>query len=236
MYFIRFYFQIVIHHQAITMLQALFLIITILSIVLFYLASEKNAKVLGYYLLWLLVVGAVSYSGFLKDTSTVPPKMLLVLVPAIISVLFFVATLKNVAINSNYLLAIHALRLPVEITLHQLYVEGKVPAEMTFLGWNFDILMGISAIALLLYAKFSKHGLNPVLYKVWNIIGIGFLATIVTIAVLSTPLPIQQLAFNQPNIAILEFPYTYLPAIVVPIVLIAHILGLRQGIILKQRG
>ena len=63
---------------------------------------------------------------------------------------------------------------------------------------------------------------------VWNVLGLGFLLTIVGIAILSAPLPFQQLAFEQPNIAVLRFPYVLLPGIVVPLVGLSHLLHLKQ--------
>jgi hypothetical protein len=95
---------------------------------------------------------------------------------------------------------------------------------MTFSGWNFDILTGISAFLLLLYIVLTKRKLNSLFFLVWNIIGILFLLIIVSLAILSAPFPIQQFAFNQPNIAVLEFPYCFLPTCVVPIVLLSHLL------------
>jgi hypothetical protein len=49
------------------------------------------------------------------------------------------------------------------------------------------------------------------------------LFNIVLTAILSAPLPIQQLAFEQPNIAVLYFPFTFLPGFIVPIVLFSHL-------------
>ena len=49
--------------------------------------------------------------------------------------------------------------------------------------------------------------------------GLGLLANIVIIAVLSFPSPIQQFGFEQPNIGLAYFPFIWLPAIIVPIVL-----------------
>jgi hypothetical protein len=46
-------------------------------------------------------------------------------------------------------------------------------------------------------------------------------------AVLSTPSAFQKFAFNQPNVAILHFPYTLLPAFIVPLVLFSHLAGIR---------
>jgi hypothetical protein len=62
----------------------------------------------------------------------------------------------------------------------------------------------------------------------WNCGGILLLSVIVTIAVLSAPLPFQQLAFKQPNVAVLQFPFTWLPAYVVPVVLLSHIIFIKK--------
>lgn len=210
------------------MLPVIFITITLLSIMLLFKGSGNNRRVLWFYSIWLILAGALAYSGYLQNTKAMPPRALWVLLTAILSVVFLVFSFRKQTIKTNYLLAIHAIRLPVELTLYQLYLHGKVPIEMTFKGWNFDILIGISAIMLLLNKVFSQKNLNPILLKAWNVVGIVLLAVIVITAILSAPLPFQQLAFNQPNIAILEFPYVYLPGVVVPIVLVAHIMGLRK--------
>jgi hypothetical protein len=66
---------------------------------------------------------------------------------------------------------------------------------------------------------------------VWNFICLGLLFNIVVHAVLSAPLPFQQLAFDQPNVAILYFPYVWLPAFIVPVVLLSHLVAIRKLII-----
>jgi hypothetical protein len=54
------------------------------------------------------------------------------------------------------------------------------------------------------------------------------LFNIVLTAILSAPLPIQQLAFEQPNIAVMYFPFVYLPGFIVPIVLFSHLVSLKK--------
>jgi len=51
---------------------------------------------------------------------------------------------------------------------------------------------------------------------------------IVINAILSVPTPIQQFAFDQPNIAILYFPFTWLPCFIVPAVLLSHIVSIKK--------
>jgi cytochrome c oxidase assembly factor CtaG len=103
-----------------------------------------------------------------------------------------------------------------------------VPQIMTFEGWNFDIIIGLSAIAMLAWRWYSGKGISRRFYRIWNIAGIVFLTIIVTIAILSAPSPIQQLGFGQPNTAVSRFPYVLLPALVVPLVLLSHLLGLKS--------
>lgn len=94
---------------------------------------------------------------------------------------------------------------------------------MTFAGQNFDILAGLTApLVWYFYDKLPVR-----LRQAWHIAGILLLTNIVVTALLSAPLPFQQLAFEQPNVGILQAPYNLLPAVVVPLVYAAHFIGLR---------
>jgi hypothetical protein len=122
----------------------------------------------------------------------------------------------------GWFLALHSLRVAVEWVLHSVYQQGLVPVGMTWDGWNFDVFFGLSALGLGLLQLVRRQPLPPRIWKIWNGIGLLFLAWIVGMAVLSAPLPVQQLAFDQPNVAVLRFPYCLLPALVVPLVFLAH--------------
>ena len=206
------------------MLSFIFIGITLLSLLLFYYATGKSKRVLLVNILWILVVGVISYSGYFTNTSAKPPRFLVVLLAVISLSVFLLKTVNRTKLNTNLLLAIHTLRLPIELVLSQLFLQKKVPILMTFKGWNFDILIGISAIFLLLYLWYTKNRLSKIFTLIWNILGLILLTAIVIIAVLSSPLPLQILALNQPNIAVLQFPFIYLPACVVPIVFASHLL------------
>lgn len=211
-----------------TIINIIFLLITLLSFILFHIGAGSDKRGILISTIWLFVTGVLAYIGFYKNTSSLPPRFLFVLLPGILIFSFQYKWAKRIRINTTYLLAIHALRLPVEIILHQLYLQKKIPVMMTYEGWNFDILTGISAILLLAYKLFTGKELNRLLMIVWNIMGLVLLMVIVSIAILSAPLPIQQLAFEQPNIAVLEFPIVFLPAYIVPAVFVSHILLIRQ--------
>jgi hypothetical protein len=114
------------------------------------------------------------------------------------------------------------IRVPVEITLYWLAAERLVPEAMTFAGRNFDILSGLSA-PLVYYFGFRNGRTNRPLLLFWNVAALLLLINVVTIAILSFPSNMQSMAFDQPNLAVVHFPFVWLPAVVVPIVFFAHI-------------
>ena len=119
------------------------------------------------------------------------------------------------------------MRVPVELVLLGLFLYRAVPQLMTFEGRNWDILSGLSA-PLLYYLVFRSRRLGPKALMLWNIGCLGLLLNVVLIALLSVPSPIQRLAFEQPNVAVLHFPFVWLPGCVVPVVLLAHVAAIRQ--------
>lgn len=208
------------------MLTVAFLLISLLSLLLFYLGTNRNKRLILLFIIWQILIGYLALHQVFKEKPVLFP--LAILGTVLLMVLSFkIANIRATA--STYLLGIHILRIPVELVLYQLFLQEKIPSLMTFKGWNFDILIGISALAILMYKCISRQKINKHLFIIWNIAGLLSLLTIVSLAILSSPLPIQQLAFEQPNIAVLEFPYSFLPTCVVPIVLLSHILLIKNS-------
>lgn len=119
----------------------------------------------------------------------------------------------------------HVVRIPVEFVLYWLFLGKLVPREMTYAGWNYDIVSGVLAVAVYLAVFRFRAPARPILLA-FNIVGLVLLLTIVAIAAMSAETPFQQLAFDQPNRAVLFFPYALLPTLVVPIVLFSHLAAL----------
>ncbi|HAS42678.1 MAG TPA: hypothetical protein DCS93_19515 [Microscillaceae bacterium] len=205
-----------------------FILITIISVFLFYLATDRSKLVLVFFPIWGGIVAILSYVGFYKNLNVFPPRFLLILIPVTLYVIYFYRKIDIPPTKIPYLLAIHGLRLPVELVLYSLFTMGQAPIVMTFSGWNYDILVGITALLLLGYTLATKKQFQRQFFLIWNVLGILFLTTIVSIAVLSIPLPIQQFGFKQPNMAVISYPYALLPAIVVPIVLLSHLYSLKM--------
>lgn len=180
---------------------------------------------------WLLIQGLFAFNGFYSaNNDFVPPKIILFgILPAILLIAFvFLNPLSRKFISSlslKQLTYLSVIRIPVELVLFWLYLNGTVPKLMTFEGRNFDILAGVSA-PVIAYFAFRSH---PFRYKVliaWNLLSLILLLNIVVNALFSAPSPFQQLAFDQPNIALLYFPFSWLPTFIVPIILFSHLASL----------
>jgi len=97
---------------------------------------------------------------------------------------------------------------------------------MTFEGRNFDILSGLTA-PLIIWLAWKNDVPDRKILLAWNFICLALLINIVVNAVLSAPFPFQQFGFDQPNIAVLYFPFVWLPGFVVPAVLVSHLIAIR---------
>ncbi|MCF2444025.1 hypothetical protein L0657_08665 [Dyadobacter sp. CY345] len=184
-------------------------------------------------LIWLALQAVLTLQNFYKSNpESFPPKIMLTgILPAMLVIILLFSTsngrqfidslpLKNI----TYL---HIVRVTVELVLFWLYLNKAVPELMTFEGRNFDIFAGISA-PFVAYFGLTKLRLSRQTILIWNIICLGLLINIVLNALFSTPSPVQRFAFEQPNIAILNFPFSWLPTFIVPIVLFGHLTSIRQ--------
>lgn len=204
---------------------------TFLTVWLFYKAANHSKITLLILLVWLALQAFMGLSGFYTVTDTIPPRFLLLALPAILFIIALFATSKGRkfidSLDRKALTILHIVRIPVEIVLFWLFVNKAVPELMTFEGRNFDIVSGLTA-PVIFYFDFIKKQLNSKIILVWNFICLALLINIVTNAVLSAPFPFQRFAFNQPNIAVLYFPFNWLPACIVPLVLLSHLAAIRQ--------
>ena len=208
-----------------------FALTTILIVFLFYKAANHSKTVLIVLLSWLGLQAFIGLSGFYTKTDTFPPRFVLLPLPPLLLIAGLFITRKGRQfidrLDIKTLTILHTTRIAVELVLLWLFLHRAVPRLMTFEGRNFDILSGLSA-PFIYYFGFIKRTLPRKVILLWNFICLALLLNIVFNAILSAPFPIQQFAFDQPNIAVLYFPFVWLPCCVVPIVLLSHLAAIRQ--------
>lgn len=178
---------------------------------------------------WLLFQAVMALGGFYVQSGAFPPRIVLfaVLPVLLLTIAYFIFFRENFIerLPLKVLTLLHIIRIPVEIVLFWLFQNGLVPEVMTFEGRNFDILSGLTA-PIVYWLAFRGGRTNRTLLIGWNIAALLLLINIVTTAVLSMPTPVQRFGLEQPNIGIFYFPFNWLPAVVVPIVLFCHLASL----------
>jgi hypothetical protein len=199
----------------------------------YWIVKQMNAsKTVGILIaVWLILQAILGQTGFYKVNNTIPPRFVLMVMPPLLFIIILFNTQKGKAyiddLDIKKITLLHVIRIPVEIVLFGLFTVKLVPQLMTFEGANFDIFSGISAI-LIYFLMLKKASYNKALMIIWNVVCLILLFIIVAIAILSAPSPFQQLAFNQPNIGVLHFPFNWLPSFIVPVVLFCHLAALRK--------
>lgn len=182
---------------------------------------------------WLILQAVLSLNNqYNSDPDTFPPVIMLTgIFPAVFAILVVFLTRKGRQFTDSLplkqLTYLNTVRIPVELVLYGLFLYQSVPELMTFEGRNFDILAGITA-PFVAYFGLTKTKMSRQTLLIWNVICLGLLLNIVVNALLSAPSLIQQFAFDQPNTAVLNFPFSWLPTFIVPIVLFGHLASIRQ--------
>lgn len=208
-------------------INVLFIITTLATVIIFYKAADNSAVILWTLIIWLVVQGLISLSGFYNITQTIPPRFLLaVFPPFLLIVILFISKSGKMFLNSldiKTIIYLQTMRVPVEIVLYLLSIYKLVPELMTFEGRNLDIIAGFTA-PFVAYFGFTKKLLSRNVILIWNIICFGLLLNILVNAVLSAPFSFQKFAFDQPNRAVFYFPYIWLPCFIVPAAFLSHLL------------
>lgn len=209
----------------------LFNLTFIVTIYLFFLATNKNWKALLILVIITAVQSILAFNGFYLKEDTIPPRLALVLLPSILLIIIAFLTPGGRRfidqIDSKKYTYLHIIRIPVEIVLLLLFMDSLIPESMTFEGRNFDIFSGLTA-PLIAYFGFQREKLSRKLIIAWNILCLLLVLQVVITGVLSVPTQFQQLSFDQPNVAVLYFPYVLLPAIIVPIVIFGHLAVIKK--------
>ena len=213
-----------------TLFVALVLVVALLAFRALRQAGAAPAFIAGVALVYLVIPGILAWRGMLDRYNPLPAPALVMV--ALLAAVTLTITLSSpgrrivAAVGLPALVGFQAFRIPVEWLLHRLYQEGLVPVQMTYAGRNFDIITGISAAALGVWLTRGRPSKSIVI--AWNVLGLALLVNIITIAVLSTPVPFRRFLDGPPNTLPSLFPYVWLPTFLVQMALAGHVLVFRR--------
>ncbi len=171
--------------------------------------------------LWLLLTAGLALGGVLRII-VVPPPFLLLFTVGVVGLIAWHGRGRWRELPLRLLVGLQAFRVLVELLIHAAVVEGVAPEQLTWTGRNFDMLTGISALLLFPVAE----RLPRWLLLAWNLLGLGLLVNVVTVAILSLPLPIQQ--FEPVNAWVAFFPFQWLPMVMVMLAALGHVALFRR--------
>lgn len=171
----------------------------------------------------------LAQSGLFQRWDLRPPPFMLMFVPVtLLTVRLALSSFGQrlaTALPFTVLIGAQAFRLPLELVMHQATIEGVMPPQLSFAGYNFDIVTGASAIvlALLLAVKRAPR----ILIWLWNVMGLALLAIIVGLALASMPV-LQLFGPDRVNTWVTYAPFVWLPGLLVQMALFGHILVWRK--------
>jgi hypothetical protein len=167
--------------------------------------------------------------GVLNDWHRVPPPFLPLIAVAVLLAVAVATSAIGARAADRWsfaaLIGYQSFRLPLELVLHRAASIGLMPVQMSFSGWNFDILTGLTAIPVAILAAVGRAPRGVIV--AWNLLGTLLLVNIVSIAIASLP-TFAAFGPDQLNTWVADPPYVWLPGVLVPAALFGHILTWRK--------
>ena len=180
---------------------------------------------------WGTLLSILSYYGFFSDFGLVPPRPALAMLVPLPIVLIIALSKKGTeflqAVPQQWIIWMQSFRIFVELLLLLAFLKNMLPVQMTLEGMNFDIISGLLALTTG-YIIARKKPYATKIAIAFNIIGFLLLLNILIIAVLSMPTSIRYFMNEPANTIVGQFPFIFLPGILVPMAYTLHIFSLRQ--------
>lgn len=177
--------------------------------------------------IWAVFILGMSLTGFFEDFTSFPPRIMIVLGVPLVTIVWVVFSkpVKELLphIPPRSIIRLQVFRVFVELLLWAAFVQNALPIQMTFEGRNFDILAGLFAPVVAYFLANNRTALY-----IYNIVSLGLLLNIVTVAILSLPTPFRVFMNEPANVLVAKFPFVLLPGMLVPLAYGLHFLSLRQ--------
>jgi hypothetical protein len=210
--------------------------IPVLGWLVFQRFAQKTARALVvpsavFFGAWLLLAFTLSARGyFSRATADVVPPIAFSILPLAIGYLAFLTIPSARAVVDeiplHWMIAVQLYRAVGVVFLVE-WMLGVLPGAFALPAGIGDVAIGLAAprVAALIKRGAPNARRAAIL---WNAIGIADLVVAVTMGVLTSPGPLQRLAFDTPNLAITQLPLVVVPTIAVPFSLLLHFISLHR--------
>lgn len=170
-------------------------------------------------------------SGLLLRFDLLPPPMAVMIVSVLVMAVAAGTSPLGRSVAESVplvsLLALQSFRLPLELLMHRGATLGIVPVELSYSGYNCDILTGLGALALAAAMRGGAHVPRWAIWS-WNLFGMWCLLVITAIAVASSP--VLRVFGDDPrhvNTWVLSMPYVWVPVVLVACAIATHVVVTR---------
>ena len=197
-------------------------------------AGERRRAVWGASALlvaWFFVALLLSSLGFYRGASLRTPTIqygLFIPIVAGIALFRWWPSLRRIveSVPQRWIVSIQIYRVLGLIFL-VLYAGGRLPGAFALPAGIGDAITGLLAPVIgTAYALRPRESAGRL--RAWNLFGISDLIVAVTTAFLTSPSPLQMLAFDRPNDLISAFPLAMIPVFLVPLAVLLHLASLAK--------
>ena len=181
---------------------------------------------------WFVFIWTVATAGAFEARPGAPPFLLAAIVLPIVIALPLLTRSQRIAAAVDAAPASWPIGLQVYRVIGGNFLilwayGGAIPAAFALPAGFGDVLTGLLALPAALYlASGAPQGRTVAI--AWNLLGIADLISAVSLGALTSPGPLQLLAFDQPNLLTSTYPSVMTPAFAVPLSLILHGVSLWQ--------
>jgi hypothetical protein len=180
-------------------------------------------------LAWFFGALILSWIGFYQG-ARVPTLQYGLVTPIVVGVvLFWKLPVFKRAVDSvpqRWIVSVQVFRVLGLIFL-VLFAEKRLPGTFAWPAGVGDVIVGLLApVVGIAYVRGSRTSAG--LLRAWNLFGLTDLVVAVTTGFLTSPSPLQMLAFDRPNQLISSFPMVMIPVFLVPLAVLLHLASLEK--------
>jgi hypothetical protein len=191
---------------------------------------QRSATLIGVVvLLWIIFQSTLSLNRWYMDRKTVNVLFPYITTFVLIVVVGFLPALKafRVALHRPTLSWMQLLRLPIYGIMLWSVQHKQTPSGIWLYLLVFDaaLMLAMPFVLRQARARVSSHWME----RMWHLTGLLSLATAWMFMLLSAPSSLQQMAFQSPNYLIVHFPGSWIPSVVIPLLMFGHVIGFTHG-------